>query len=418
MDEVPLQPEDRAILALESDTIAGHTCKVVVVGTGAPDLAALRASVADRIGSAPALTRRLGGTPDEPAWVPDEGFDVADHIVEAADIDGPVDASGLRTAVASLFEEHLDRAKPLWRMDLVPMSEGGAALVWRIHHALADGTAAMRYAQALLWDPAEASSGASPHAAHPHAKDDERRRGHLAGFLRREFARSHGRSPFDGSIGRRRQVAFASVSLPELHDAAKTLDGATVNDAVLATVAGALRRWLEHHHGSLGELRVQVPVSLHHEGDDAANRDSFFSLALPLNEPDAVERLRAVHAATSIRKADHDAEEMETLLRELSRVSPSLERFCGRLEDSPRRFALSVSNVPGPRDPVSVLGSPVKTVHAIVEIGEHHALRVAVVSLGEQLCYGFCADPAIVHDLKEMPEGVEAEAARLIAEAG
>jgi len=418
MEKVPLQPEDQAILALESDTIAGHTCKVVVVGAEAPDLAALRASVAERIGSAPALTRRLGGTAAEPAWVPDEGFDVADHIVEAADIDEPVDATGLRTAVARLFEEHLDRTKPLWRMDLVPMSEGGAALVWRIHHALADGTAAMRYAQALLWDPAETSSGAPPHAARAHAKDDERRRGHLAGFLRREFARSHGRSPFDGSIGRRRQVAFASVSLPELHDAAKTLDGATVNDAVLATVAGALRRWLEHHHGSLGELRVQVPVSLHHEGDDAANRDSFFSLALPLNEPDAVERLRAVHAATSIRKAGQDAEERDMLIRELSRVSPRLERFCGRLEDSPRRFALSVSNVPGPRDPVRVLGSPVKTVHAIAEIGEHHALRVAVVSLGDQLCYGFCADPAIIHDLREMPEGVEAEAASLIAAAG
>jgi hypothetical protein len=162
---------------------------------------------------------------------------------------------------------------------------------------------------------------------------------------------------------------------------------------------------------------VKVPVSLHHEGDDAANHDSFFSLALPLNEPDPVTRLRAVHAATTVRKSDRDAEEMDTLMRELSRVSPRLERFCDRLEQTPRRFALNVSNVPGPRSPVSVLGASVKTVHALAEIGEHHALRVGVVSVADKLCYGFCADPAIVDDLREMAEGVEAEASALIARA-
>ena len=91
-------------------------------------------------------------------------------------------------------------------------------------------------------------------------------------------------------------------------------------------------------------------MSLHHEGDDASNRDSFFALALPLNEPDPVERLRAVHAATAERKQDHDAEEMDRLLHGLGRVSQPLERLVDRIEGSPRRFALSVSNVPGPRD--------------------------------------------------------------------
>jgi diacylglycerol O-acyltransferase / wax synthase len=388
---------------------------VVVLGEGAPTLAALRASVAQRIDAAPALTRRLGGTSEAPAWIPDESFDVTDHVVEAP-VDHPVDARGLRTAVARLFEQRLDRARPLWRIDVVPLAGAGAALVWRIHHAVADGTAAMRYARGLLWDAQQESTSDAHHeAAAGHATDDARRRGHLAGFLRREFARSRQRSPFDGSIGRHRKVAFASAPLPELHRAAKALDGATVNDAVLSTTAGAIRRWIEHHHGSLGDIRVKVPVSLHHEGDDAANRDSFFSLALPLNEPDPVARLRAVHAATSVRKADRDAEEMDRLMRELSRVSPRLERFCDRLEQTPRRFALNVSNVPGPRSPVSVLGAPVRTVHALAEIGEHHALRVGVVSVADMLCYGFCADPAIVDDLREMAEGVEAEASALIA---
>jgi hypothetical protein len=159
-------------------------------------------------------------------------------------------------------------------------------------------------------------------------------------------------------------------------------------------------------------------VSLHHEGDDASNRDSFFAVALPLNEPDPIARLAAVREATAVRKADHDAEEMDAVLRDLARVSPQLERFCSRVSRSPRRFAVNVSNVPGPREEVSVLGCPVEALHAIAEIGERHALRVAVVSLADTLYFGFCADPGIVDDLDAMVVGVEEDAAALIAGSG
>jgi diacylglycerol O-acyltransferase len=76
---------------------------------------------------------------------------------------------------------------------------------------------------------------------------------------------------------------------------------------------------------------------------------------------------------------------------------------------------VNVSNVPGPREPVSVLGSPVRALHSIAEIGERHALRIAVVSLADSLYFGFCADPAIVDDLEAMAAGVEADAAALVA---
>ncbi|MDQ3647943.1 MAG: WS/DGAT domain-containing protein [Actinomycetota bacterium] len=406
---LPLSAEDQAILALESERVAGHTCKVVVVGNGAPGLEALRATVDERLALAPELTRRLGGTTAAPAWVHDERFDVAAHIVPAGR-EGLLDRSGLEEAVASIFEQRLDRTRPLWRIDVLNLSDGGAALVWRLHHALADGTTAMRLARAVLWD--EHAESARP-AAHP-AADNARRRAHLARVVERELASSRERSPFDGRIGRRRRIALARVALGPLHDAAKRLDGATVNDAVLAVVAGALRRWVQHHHGPLGELRVRVPVSMHHEGEDAGNRDSFFSLALPLNEADPVVRLRAAHAATAERKADRDAQEMDHLLRALAGVSPRLERFCERLVDSPRRFALSVSNVPGPAGQLSVLGAPVHSVHSLAEIGERHALRVAVISVAGELCFGLCADPAIVDGLQEMSAGIVAEARSLV----
>ncbi|MBA2419843.1 MAG: DUF1298 domain-containing protein [Thermoleophilaceae bacterium] len=408
---VALSPEDRAILALESATVAGHTCKVVVLGEGAPPPDAIREAVATRLRAAPELTWRLGGTDQEPVWMPDEGFDLAAQVGPAPG-EGRLEREALDGAVARLFEQRLDRSRPLWRMDFLELDGGGLALVWRLHHALADGTAAMRFARAVLWDETPV-----PAAAPSRHSDDARRRAHLAGFLAREFASTRQHSPFDGRIGTHRRVAFASVALRELHDAAKQLAGATLNDAVLAVVGGALRRWLQHHHGQLGSVRVRVPVSLHEEGDDAGNRDSFFCVALPLNEPDPVARLRTAQAETAVRKADHDAEEMDHLLRSLAGVSPELGRLCSRLEDSPRRFALSVSNVPGPRAPVSVLGAPVESVHSLAEIGERHALRVAVVSLADRLCFGLCADPAIVDHLGPMAAAIEVEAHALVTAA-
>ena len=414
-DPIPLGPEDRAILALESPTIAGHTCKVARLGGAPLDVDALRARIAERIALAPALTRRLGGDAAEPSWVPDADFDVARHVVQAP-VEGPVDRAALLELVARLFEQRLDRSRPLWRIDVVALVGGGSALVWRIHHALADGTASVRYARALLWDhPPDEVGSTAAQAAAVHAADELRRRAHLAGFLRREYARGARHSPFDGPIGGRREVAFAAVSLPDLHDAAKGLCGATVNDGVLAIVTGALARWLRARHGHLGTIRVKVPVSLHHEGDATANHDSFFSLAVPLGESDPVARLRTIHAATRARKVAEDARYREHLLRELSSV-PSLERFAERLEHSPRTFALNVSNVPGPRAPVSVLGARVEHLHSIAEVAEHHALRVSATSLADLLCIGLCADADLIDRLGLMAEAVEAEA-RALAEA-
>ena len=442
---VPLQPADRAILGLECETIAGHTCKVIRLGAVPPSIEDLRERVAARIDAVPELAWRLGDADGEPAWVAFEGFDPSRRVVPLSD-GAPLSGAEVPAAVARLFERRLDRDRPLWQMHLGELVDGGAVLIWRIHHALADGTAAMRFARELLWDapppgevdlahaqrrkgrsgdsqarstgpesrPGSAPTAPSP-ATHP---DDERRRRHLAAFVEREFGSSLRRSPFDGTIGTTRRIAFASVELAPLHDAAKELAGATLNDAVLSIVAGALRRWLEAHHGSLHGVRVRVPVSLHHEGDAAANLDSFFSLHLPLTVDDPVARLREVNAATRARKSAHDAEELQAFLAGLGAASPRMRALCDRVEASPRSFALSVSNVPGPRQAVSVLGSPVEAVHSIAEIGARHALRVAVVSLAGTLHFGLCADPALVDGLDEMASGIEAEAELLVAAAG
>ena len=412
MEGIALTNEDRAILALETGSVAGHTCKVVLIGPGAPSAERLAAAIERRLPAVPALRRRLAGSPQEPVWVDDDRFDIGAHVA-ASDVD-PCDESALRTEVARLFAERLDRSRPLWHIEVIARPGGRAALVWRVHHALADGTVAMHFADAVLWDEDHDAPTAHRPAAAAH---DANRRLRLAAFVRHEVELAPRPSPFDGTIGHEREVAFAVAPLRALHDAARRLADATVNDAVLAAVAGGLREWIQHHHGRLGSVRVKVPVSLHHPCDGEGNRDSFFTLELPLGEADPVARLAAVRAATAERKAGHDAETLDVLMRDLARVSPQLEHFCRRLEASPRTFALNVSNVPGPAGRVTVMGAPVEAVYSLAEIGERHALRIAVVSLGGQLNFGFCSDPAIVRDLDLLAHGVEAETSALLAAA-
>lgn len=410
--EVPLTAEDRAILALESPQLAGHACMVIRLRGRGPDVEELRDAVTRRLPDAPRLTWRLSGPADGPVWCPDEAMDVAAHVgaVRAA---GALDAPGLRREVAGLFVRHLDRRRPLWRMDLVgPLDDGGTALVWRVHHALADGTTFLRLAENVLWDPAPVDDHGE---AHDSASPPMRSRPHdAAAMLTREILPGLRRSPFDARVGRHREVAYTTTSVSALHDAARTLAGATVNDAVLAVVAGALRRWLEHRHGPIQDLRVKVPVTLHHDDDTVGNRDSYFRVDLPVHEPDPVGRLTRVRAETAQRKAHDDARALDEMMARMAAWSPQLASWSQRLQRSGRAFALNVSNVHGPDRELTVLGRRVDTVHPLAEVAQHHALRVSAMSVADRLCFGFVTDPTVIDDVDVLAGAVEAEASELV----
>jgi len=440
-----LSPEGQRILALENETVAGHTCKVIELD-GPLDVGRLRASVAERLPRAPKLSMRLTEIDGAPWWVPDPQIDIDAQVVESAR-SATADEAGFLATVSAIFAQHLDRSRPLWRIDVIPrMPGGGSALVWRIHHALADGLTAMRMAGTVLWDeqPAE---GAASRALPGHGRgsahtlpvragsaSDSRAASATGGAAAAEHHRLDGllsavreapqpwlRSPFDGHIDGRRAVAFTTTGLGGLRQVAAATDGATVNDAVLAVVAGGLRRWLEAHHGRLGTVRVKVPVSLHSPpltpgdaGSEPGNRDSFFCLDLPLGSADPIERMAAIRSATRVRKQGHDAQHLDALMHRLG-STPRLSRFAGRILAHPRSFALNVSNVPGPRRPVRVLTVPVRALYSLAEIGEHHALRVAVVSLADSLNFGLVADPTLLDDVDQLATDMQAEAGALIA---
>ena len=150
-DRIPLTSEDIAILELESDTVAGHTCKLIRIAAPGLALGELRKAVGERMEDVPELTRRLDDDPAHPAWVPDPGFRLSHHLGLYAN-GHAVSEPELREVTAQIFTEKLDRTYPLWRIEMVNLEDGGTALIWRIHHVLADGTTAMRMARQLLWD--------------------------------------------------------------------------------------------------------------------------------------------------------------------------------------------------------------------------------------------------------------------------
>jgi hypothetical protein len=420
----PLLEEDARILALETGPIRGHTLKVLVLeDTGDPlSMEGLRRQLAERLLDGVRWRERLVSDPSAAsglAWEQDPGFDVARHV-EAIGAGGALDDEGLRGVIAEVMREPLARDRPLWKVQGVPrLVDGRSAVLWKVHHCLADGMTVMRAGPRLLWtEEQSATSGqpAAPPAAAPTTQPSAGAR--LArmvgyrGLLVREFRRVWGLSPLAGDVGPERAAAWTRCDLTALRDVGGALrPHATVNDVLLAAVSGSLRGWLLTRGRSPGVMKAQVPVSMHPAGSDdrGGNQDSFLLVRLPISEPDAVARLTAIARATRRRKNRHDARAIYALRDSLSHAPAVVQRRLRHLVQGPHEYTLSVSDVPGPRGPISVLGRHVEAFYSFAEVAPHHGLRIAAVSLENGLYLGLLADPWLVPDLGELAGGINTE---------
>ena len=206
----------------------------------------------------------------------------------------------------------------------------------------------------------------------------------------------------DQHIGPAREVAWTSFPLERLkrieHGAG---EGTTVNDVVLAVVAGALRRWLPR--GWWDRRRPPGPVpglpARARGGRGSARQPRLLhELDLPISEADPAARLRLINTETSERKLDHDADALYAFFHALGRFRP-LYRGVTRMTSGPREFALSVSNVPGPRQRPLILGHAVEQFSSFAEPADRHALRISIISLGGELAFGLCSDPEAISGL-------------------
>jgi WS/DGAT/MGAT family acyltransferase len=299
------------------------------------------------------------------------------------------------------------------------------ALIWRIHHCMADGTTCVRLGSAVLWSEDPSSAIAAPSTwtprrapgalslfaaglAQPHLSSGRLPRPALAlrslwtseAVVKRELRPRASLTSLAHEAGAARSVAFARAPLAACKAAGKRIYAAvTLNDVVLALVAGGVRTWMQGAGDTAKEIRVKVPVSLHHDGEDgfAANRDSYFFVDLPVGEPDIARRVLAINRETSERKLAHDAETLYRLGRH-----PAIAHWAM----SPRVFTFNVSNVRGPAQPIYVIDALVREMYSLGEIARRHALRFAVISFGDSLFFGLCADRDAVSGVHLLADGI------------
>lgn len=429
----PLSDEDARILRLGSGAIRAHTCKVLVLepsaGRPLPTVDAISDRVASRLDAAPRFRQRVVCTPlrlANPVWSDDPEFDIRRHVTRV-ETGGDVDRAHLKELVADLMARRLDRRHPLWHIAVVErMSDGTMALIWRVHHCLADGTTCMRIASAIFWDldPAPAAAPPSPWSPRPgpsswgllarglgryvtpprlhpgRAASSLASLPALKNVIRRELRGSASLTTLAAPIGEARTVAFASVPLEDAKQAGKAIgDSVTVNDVVLSIIAGGVGSWLGSRLAPDDSIRVKVPVSLHHQDarENVANHDSYFFVDLPVGEPDAAKRVLAINRETRERKLHHDAETLYRL-----GLHPAFAHWAM----SPRVFTFNVSNVRGPRMETSIHGARVRELYSLAEIAHQHALRIAVISAAGSLFFGLCADRKLVGDLEVLADGI------------
>jgi diacylglycerol O-acyltransferase / wax synthase len=226
--------------------------------------------------------------------------------------------------------------------------------------------------------------------------------------------------PLNVPIGPHRRVRWVQSRLADFKEIKNSLGG-TVNDAVLAVVAGALRRWL-HDRGVRTEgveLRALVPVSI--RGDDErnslGNRIAAMRGPLPVYVDDPVERLRLVQEGMGQLKESKQALGAEVIAGLTDFAPPTLLAQASRLNFSTRLFNLIVTNVPGPQFPLYLLGREMEEIVPIAFLPENHALAVAIMSYNGKVDFGLLADYDAMPDVDAFASHVEESLAELLAAA-
>jgi diacylglycerol O-acyltransferase / wax synthase len=416
-------------------------------------LARVRAQVASRLPAAPRFRRRLAFPPAglaHPVWVDAEGFDLRRHVVALAGDDEVVERAEFDARGDAALSRGLDRSHPLWEIHLAPrLADGSAGVLMKIHHALVDGKSALAVALLLLdldpdapepeahdagWagEPAPGparlavdalvESGREPLRALGRAARAAGSPARLGGTLRRaalavgeDVARPAPSSFLNDPIGPRRTLVGRSLPVAELLEV-KHAHGGSLNDVALAIVAGAMRRLALVRGVAPEPLKVMVPVSRRGPGEEGAlgNRIAFVFITLPVDVRDPAARLGAIRAQTAAFKGTGRAGGGEALLAGLGLLPLPLQAPVARFAASPRMYNLVVSNVPGPRAPVYLLGAECVEVLPAIPLSEGHALSVGVFSLRDRLCFGVYADPAALPQAAELPGAIGAAALELI----
>ena len=386
-----------------------------------------------RLHLVPRYRQRLHSTAGglaNPVWIDDDGFDLGWHVRRAV-LPAPGDDAALADLVGREMSRRLDRSRPLWELTVIEGVSGGrAALLAKMHHALVDGVAAVDIGTVLLdpspdpiampvpdepWEPRSydrrrhlARLAATPivraqkllldSATRALTPDPRRAAGDLksATELLVQLARtrpSAPMTPLNAGQGPNRRFAICRAPLADLKRAGKARGG-TVNDALLAAVAGMLRRYLEDAGQATGTpLVALVPVSIRRPGEEGGNAISTVLVDLPVDEPGAAARIDRIHEAMTEIKNSAAIRAGALLVGASGWAPPLVSSTLARATGGMRAFNLVVSNVPGPQQPFWLNGCRMLAVHPAVPLNPAtQGLTVGILSYDGTVCFGLLAD--------------------------
>jgi diacylglycerol O-acyltransferase / wax synthase len=221
-------------------------------------------------------------------------------------------------------------------------------------------------------------------------------------------------SALNRSLSPLRRLAWIERPLADLRKVRRTY-GTTLNDVVLAAVAGGVRTYLTEHGEPLIPLKAMVPVSVRDSGDTLGNHISFVFAQLPCEEPDPVGRLYRVHATMSARKRDREPEGADLALKAAGHTPTPVRHAISRMMASPRTFNLVVSNIPGPSVPLYMRGCPLQAVYPVVPLADRHAVSIGMTSVHERACFGVYADREALPDADRLARGIDDAITELLA---
>ncbi len=456
---------DASFLYLETGRSFGHVSSILILDRpDDPDFDAYeqyRARMERAVHDFLPLRRRLVEVPfglDHPYWAEDPDFDLDFHVRHVA-VPPPGGAAELDALIARSIGRPLDRGKPLWEAYIIEGLENDQfAIFTKMHHSTIDGAAGAMLTQQLfaegatvdlsadvpplpVADPIPRSTDVLNKAMFDLARRPRRmlrwqrrlatelirvgrseNRGDLAGGLP-----GVPRTPFNASITPNRRFTWRALPLDDVK-AIKSALGCTVNDVVMAMCAGALRNYLlEHDALPEDPLVAMIPVSIRtgDEVDPWTNRVSSIFATIPTDVDDPAERIKAIGATMAEGKLRHDLLPADLIVEAASLAPGLIAQQAARIAMNPRLANagrtvanVTISNVPGPRQPLSLGGAPVRHYVPVSTIVDGQGLNITVQSYCDTLDLGLVSCRELIPDLDRLAELHIEEFERLKALAG
>jgi diacylglycerol O-acyltransferase / wax synthase len=392
---------------------------------------------------------------DSPVWVEDTEFDLDRHL-HRVELPAPGGRDELMEFVGQMMAGALDHKRPLWDMWVIeglsgdcPGFSGKVAVMHRMHHTLGDGLSALDILSRLTSLEPDSPVPPALEGVGTATKWQIIRTG-MRGLVRRPWLlltrvlpttvagvikaravtrRAHElaiplvfnapRIAFSANVSDKRTVAFVQLDLDDVKVVKERFE-VTVNDVMLALVAGALRRFLiDRDMLPKISLVAQVPMSVYREDNSGRNQLSSIQIRLFTGIADPVERLTAIAAATPVAKEFSSAVGLN-LLQDWMECIPAImgvglrmyrwSRLSGRLP----MYNLTISNVRGPEGKCYLMGAAVRARYAFGPVFDGAGLNVTIMSLNGKLDVGLVSCSRLLPELWSVAEGLPAALQELL----